>query len=229
MVLEVSDEGPGIAPEDRDRVFDRFTRGERAVGGGTGLGLAIARWAVDLHGGKIVVAEPVGAGAAAGSRSRCPGSWRERRGPSRPPCRRRPSPRRRPGADRRGRAARVRTRRVRRARAGACGAGCRAPRATCRRLPRRRRCGTSASPSPPQPTACVSRCRLRGRCSATAGRARPAPIAGDLLACLVAFGVVLATAAPEGPTGVGWLFTASVAHRDDDHGGLGPVAGPATR
>ena len=58
MVLEISDEGPGIAPEDRDRVFHRFTRGERAVGGGTGLGLAIARWAVDLHGGEIV-AEPV--------------------------------------------------------------------------------------------------------------------------------------------------------------------------
>ena len=37
------------------------------------------------------------------------------------------------------------------------------------------------------------------------------PIAGDLLACIVAFGVVLATAAPERPTGVGWLFTASVA------------------
>ena len=37
------------------------------------------------------------------------------------------------------------------------------------------------------------------------------PIAGDLLACIVAFGVVMATAAPEGPTGVGWLFTASVA------------------
>ena len=33
--------------------------GDRAVGGGTGLGLAIARWAVDLHGGEIVVAEPV--------------------------------------------------------------------------------------------------------------------------------------------------------------------------
>ena len=37
------------------------------------------------------------------------------------------------------------------------------------------------------------------------------PIAGDLLVCIVAFGVVLATAAPESPTGVGWLFTASVA------------------
>jgi signal transduction histidine kinase len=61
MVVEVSDEGPGIAPEDRDRVFHRFTRGERAAGGGTGLGLAIARWAVDLHGGQIVVADPVSA------------------------------------------------------------------------------------------------------------------------------------------------------------------------
>jgi signal transduction histidine kinase len=58
IVLEVRDEGPGIAAEDRDRVFHRFTRGERAVGGGTGLGLAIARWAVDLHGGRIAVVEP---------------------------------------------------------------------------------------------------------------------------------------------------------------------------
>lgn len=57
-VVEIADEGPGIAPEERDRVFHRFTRGERAVGGGTGLGLSIARWAVDLHGGRIVVAEP---------------------------------------------------------------------------------------------------------------------------------------------------------------------------
>jgi signal transduction histidine kinase len=57
MVVEISDEGPGIAPEERDRVFHRFTRGERAVGGGTGLGLAIARWAVDLHGGRIAVAD----------------------------------------------------------------------------------------------------------------------------------------------------------------------------
>jgi signal transduction histidine kinase len=57
VVLEVSDEGPGIAPQDRERVFQRFVRGERA-GGGTGLGLAIARWVVDLHGGDIRVVEP---------------------------------------------------------------------------------------------------------------------------------------------------------------------------
>lgn len=56
IVIEVRDAGPGIAPEDRERVFGRFIRGERAVGGGTGLGLAIARWVVDLHGGRIAVA-----------------------------------------------------------------------------------------------------------------------------------------------------------------------------
>ncbi|KAA2255495.1 HAMP domain-containing histidine kinase [Solihabitans fulvus] len=58
LAVEVRDEGPGIAPEDRDRVFERFTRGERAVAGGTGLGLSIARWVVDLHGGTIGVLDP---------------------------------------------------------------------------------------------------------------------------------------------------------------------------
>lgn len=58
--LEVEDEGPGIPEADRDRVFERFGRGSPAqhgTDGGTGLGLAIARWAVDLHGGRIRVAE----------------------------------------------------------------------------------------------------------------------------------------------------------------------------
>ncbi|RZQ63621.1 sensor histidine kinase [Amycolatopsis suaedae] len=55
LAIEVSDDGPGIAPEDRERVFERFTRGERAADGGTGLGLAIARWVADLHGGRIAV------------------------------------------------------------------------------------------------------------------------------------------------------------------------------
>ncbi|MGW1074287.1 HAMP domain-containing sensor histidine kinase [Streptomyces sp. NPDC002537] len=60
--LEVVDEGPGIPEGERDRVFERFNRGgsgQQGPGsdGGTGLGLAIARWAVDLHGGSIGVAE----------------------------------------------------------------------------------------------------------------------------------------------------------------------------
>ncbi|MBB5805764.1 signal transduction histidine kinase [Saccharothrix ecbatanensis] len=60
LVLEVADDGPGIAPQDRERVFERFTRGERAGGGGTGLGLNIARWVVDLHGGTIAVVDGPG-------------------------------------------------------------------------------------------------------------------------------------------------------------------------
>jgi len=53
--LEVSDEGPGIPPDEADRVFDRFYRGAAngSSDGGTGLGLAIARSIVDLHGGTI--------------------------------------------------------------------------------------------------------------------------------------------------------------------------------
>jgi signal transduction histidine kinase len=43
-VLAVSDEGPGVAPEDRERIFERFERGSGPVSeGGFGLGLAIAR------------------------------------------------------------------------------------------------------------------------------------------------------------------------------------------
>jgi signal transduction histidine kinase len=58
--FEVVDEGDGIPPDQRARVFERFTRGERAGSrdGGTGLGLAIARWAVELHGGTVAVLDP---------------------------------------------------------------------------------------------------------------------------------------------------------------------------
>lgn len=54
--IEVADEGPGISPEDAERVFNRFYRADAArasSGDGAGLGLAIARWIVDLHGGRI--------------------------------------------------------------------------------------------------------------------------------------------------------------------------------
>ena len=64
-VLEVADQGPGIAPEDRSAVFERFTSGvgpapgsTGGTDGGTGLGLAIARWVTELHGGRIEVADP---------------------------------------------------------------------------------------------------------------------------------------------------------------------------
>jgi signal transduction histidine kinase len=54
--IAVCDEGPGIPPEEAQRVFERFYRSDAARStrdGGTGLGLAIARWIVDAHGGSI--------------------------------------------------------------------------------------------------------------------------------------------------------------------------------
>jgi signal transduction histidine kinase len=54
--IEVTDEGPGIPPDEAERVFERFYRSDRARStddGGAGLGLAIARWIVELHGGTI--------------------------------------------------------------------------------------------------------------------------------------------------------------------------------
>ena len=52
-VLEVEDTGPGIPPEDRDRVFDRFYRRHGGATQGSGLGLAIVKSIVDRHGGRI--------------------------------------------------------------------------------------------------------------------------------------------------------------------------------
>jgi len=64
--VTVTDEGPGIAPEYRDRIFDRFFRLDEARSrdsGGTGLGLAIAKWAVEIHGGRLSVAAGVHGGS----------------------------------------------------------------------------------------------------------------------------------------------------------------------
>ena len=64
LTVRVDDDGPGIAPGERERVFDRFHRSEAARGrdsGGSGLGLAICRAIVDLHGGRIWVEDsPLG-------------------------------------------------------------------------------------------------------------------------------------------------------------------------
>ena len=65
-VLEVSDDGPGIPPEHRETVFDRFTRLDQARTrdqGGSGLGLAIARDIAVAHGGSLTVAHTPPPGA----------------------------------------------------------------------------------------------------------------------------------------------------------------------
>ena len=66
VVLDVEDAGPGIPPEDRDRIFDWFYQGEHVHRGrvsGSGLGLAIAREFVLAHGGRIEVVDDLAAGA----------------------------------------------------------------------------------------------------------------------------------------------------------------------
>jgi signal transduction histidine kinase len=54
-VLDVVDDGPGVAPEDRERVFERFHRADRARahGAGSGLGLPIARGLAERAGGQV--------------------------------------------------------------------------------------------------------------------------------------------------------------------------------
>ncbi len=65
-VLEVVDQGPGIPPEDREKVFEMFYRVRQSDSqSGTGLGLAICRGVVEAHGGTIRVDEGIhGVGAA---------------------------------------------------------------------------------------------------------------------------------------------------------------------
>jgi heavy metal sensor kinase len=64
--LEVHDEGPGVAAEDRPFIFDRFYRARttRATGSATGgLGLSVVRWVAERHGGEVRLLESEGPGA----------------------------------------------------------------------------------------------------------------------------------------------------------------------
>ena len=62
--VSVDDEGPGVPPEDRDRIFGRFWRGKAAVAPGAGLGLAIVSEIVRHHGGAVEVGDAPGGGAS---------------------------------------------------------------------------------------------------------------------------------------------------------------------
>ena len=62
VVLVVQDDGPGIAPEHLNRIWDPFFT-TKPVGQGTGLGLSITQRAVDRHGGRLSVESKPGHGA----------------------------------------------------------------------------------------------------------------------------------------------------------------------
>jgi two-component system sensor histidine kinase KdpD len=62
--VHVTDQGPGIPVQERERIFEPFVRGTSANGdGGSGLGLAIARGFVDLNGGRLWVEPAAGGGS----------------------------------------------------------------------------------------------------------------------------------------------------------------------
>ena len=67
VFVEVADRGPGVAREDRARIFERFVRLDetraRRTPQGSGLGLAIVEQVVEAHGGTVEVREHEGGGA----------------------------------------------------------------------------------------------------------------------------------------------------------------------
>ncbi|MDA8383935.1 MAG: ATP-binding protein [Betaproteobacteria bacterium] len=57
-LLEVVDNGPGLAPDIRERAFERFYRGLGSGTDGSGLGLSIVRRVAELHGASVMLAQP---------------------------------------------------------------------------------------------------------------------------------------------------------------------------
>jgi len=80
-ILQVSDEGIGIPPDELPRIFDRFWRGQQAAQtSGTGIGLAIAAELVRAHGGTLTADSDVGIGTVLTLRLPRPGELTARRG-----------------------------------------------------------------------------------------------------------------------------------------------------
>jgi two-component system, NtrC family, sensor histidine kinase KinB len=61
--IVVSDTGPGIPPDQRERIFERFVQGPAGSVGATGLGLAIVRDIVQAHGGRVHLESEIGRGS----------------------------------------------------------------------------------------------------------------------------------------------------------------------
>lgn len=58
--LSVTDSGPGIAPDEREKIFERFYRVPGSTGGGSGLGLAIVKDVAANHHAEILIESPGG-------------------------------------------------------------------------------------------------------------------------------------------------------------------------
>jgi len=62
--ISVSDDGPGVPPSEREKIFERFHRGENAEGAGSGLGLPVAMLCARAMGGNLILAaDDAGSGA----------------------------------------------------------------------------------------------------------------------------------------------------------------------
>ena len=66
LVIDVADNGPGVHPEDGDRIFEAFYQGRRPQGGpvgGTGIGLSVVAECIQAHGGSVTLVRGVHSGA----------------------------------------------------------------------------------------------------------------------------------------------------------------------
>ncbi len=57
IIIELTDTGPGISDQEKEKVFERFYRSKKSDAPGSGLGLAIARWVSDSHGARIELSD----------------------------------------------------------------------------------------------------------------------------------------------------------------------------